>query len=89
MKEWCHTVKERRLKWYGHMLRLPEDTPAKRALREAQRWVKKPKGGQKLTWLRVVEKDLEKINVVAVTSGGGKIRNKISHEQLAKNRHTW
>ncbi len=49
VKEWSKTVKERRLRRYGHLLRLPDNTPAKRALKEARREVKKPKGGQKFT----------------------------------------
>ena len=39
--EWSKTIKERRLSWYGYLLRLPDNTPAKTALREAQRYVKK------------------------------------------------
>ena len=27
--EWSKTIKERRLSWYGHLLRLPDNTPAK------------------------------------------------------------
>ena len=27
--EWSKTIKERRLSWYGHILRLPDNTPAK------------------------------------------------------------
>ena len=49
LKPWSHVIKERSLKWYGH-LRLQEDTPARKALKECERKVKKPKGGQKLTF---------------------------------------
>ena len=30
-------MEKRRLTWYGHLLRLPEETPAKKALRVAQK----------------------------------------------------
>ena len=47
--------------WYGHLLRLPEDTPARKSLKEAKNPCKKPRGGRKLTWIKQIEKDLEKV----------------------------
>ena len=38
-------IKEHRMKWYGHPLRLNEKTPARLALKEMEGKVKKPKGG--------------------------------------------
>ncbi len=32
VKEWSKTVKERRLRWYRHLLRLPDNTPAKKGI---------------------------------------------------------
>ena len=65
--EWSKTVKRRRLQWFGHLLRLPEITPAKRAYREAQRYSKKSKGGRKLNWIKLVERDLKdtKVRIIA------------------------
>ncbi len=68
-----------------HLLQLPDNTPAKMALKEARREVKKPKGGQKLTWLKLVDKDLKKVEVEVVNDGWCKP----SHEQLAQNRSIW
>ena len=51
-KEWSKKVKKRRLQWFGHLIRLPEDAPAKQALYAAQKQTKKPRGGQKTTWLK-------------------------------------
>jgi hypothetical protein len=31
---WSEAIKKRRLNWFGHLLRLPENTPAKLALKE-------------------------------------------------------
>ena len=28
-KQWKHTIKTRRLRWFGHVIRLPNETPAK------------------------------------------------------------
>ena len=38
-KRWSDTLKVRRLRWFGHAMRLPEETPAKMALKESQRVV--------------------------------------------------
>lgn len=59
MKPWNEKIQERRLRWYGHLLRLNEDVPARKALVEAEKEVRKPMGGQKLTWLKLIEKDLQ------------------------------
>ena len=56
-------IKERRLNWYGHVLRLPDNTPANIALREVRKYVNKPRGGQNLTWIKMIEKDLERAKV--------------------------
>ena len=56
-------IRARRIRWYGHLQRLDENTPARQALQEANRKVKKPKGGQKLTWLKLMENDFSKADV--------------------------
>ena len=52
------------MKWYGHLLRLNERTPARLALKEGKRKVKKPKGGQNLTWMKLIGKDLEEYKIL-------------------------
>ena len=59
-KPWHYIIAEQRLKWLGHALRLNENTPAAQAFVEAERPVKKPKGGQKTTWLKCVQNQLQK-----------------------------
>ena len=44
-------------------MRLPQDSPAPTALREALVKVKKPKGGQISTWISIVQKQLKDLNV--------------------------
>ena len=63
LKPWSEVIKNHRMKWYGHLLRLNEKTPTRLALKEAERKVKKPKGGQKLTWMKLIEKDLEEYKI--------------------------
>ena len=78
LKPRSHVMKERRLRWYGHLLRLHEETPARKALKECERKVKKPKGGQKLTWIQLVKKDLKELNLTEEQA-------KVS----ARNRNAW
>ena len=61
--EWSQKIQKRRLLWIGHLFRLPEDTPAKQALEEGIRKVKRPRGKPKTTWLGSVEKELRELNL--------------------------
>ena len=56
-------IKKCRMKCYGNLLRLNEKTPSRLALKEAERKVKKPKGGQKLRWMKLIGKDLEEYRI--------------------------
>ena len=58
-RKWSESIKTRRMRWFGHAVRLHSDTPAKQALEEATRNVKKLRGGQKTTWIKTLEKDLK------------------------------
>ena len=63
LKPVSQIVKERRLRWFGHVNRLPDTTPARIALEEATRKVKKPRGGQKMTWPKMMENELKTANI--------------------------
>ncbi len=56
---WSRKIKERRLKWLGHLLRLPTETPARKALEECLRPSKRPQGRPKTTWISQVNEDLK------------------------------
>ena len=61
---WTIQIKERRLKWFGHLQRLPKEAPARIAFEEVTtKPVKKVRGGQSLTWLKTIERDLNSIGV--------------------------
>jgi hypothetical protein len=60
-RRWSDTIRKRRLRWFGHAVRLPTQTPAKQALEEALRATKKQRGGQKATWLKTIAQDLHKL----------------------------
>ena len=61
--EWSKKIQKRRLLWIGHLFRLPEDAPAKQALAEGIRKVKRPRGKPKTMWLGAVQKELHKLNL--------------------------
>ena len=56
--KWSQVILKRRLRWYGHMQRLDDNTPARQALKEALRSVNKPQGRPKITWLKLVRNNL-------------------------------
>ena len=56
---WSATIFKRRLSWLGHLLRLPEDTPARLALTKYIQPVKKPIGRPKTTWLSFIFNDIK------------------------------
>lgn len=85
--EWSKKVKERRLKWYGHLLILPDDSPGKIALKEARKFSERPRGGQKITWIKTIDKDLADININIVIDN--RITRITDHNILARNRKIW
>ena len=62
---WSVKIKKRRLSFFGHICRLPDDTPVKIALQEAKRPVKKPRGRPNTTYLKQVEKELKNYNITS------------------------
>ena len=85
--KWSTVIKKRRLSWLGHLLRLKDDTPARKALSEAVSDHKRRVGRSKITWLDTIKKDV---------MFGGLILNFKSHktmindlEGLCKDRDLW
>ena len=59
---WSEVIKQRRLRWLGHLLRLPIDSPARVALNEFNIKCKRKRGRSKLTWIELVNNDFNIIN---------------------------
>ena len=51
LKEWSIHISIQRLKWLGHALRLPENSPAKQALLEIENTPKRSRGRPKTKWI--------------------------------------
>ena len=56
---WSKTIAHRRLIWFGHLARLPDKTPAKRALIYALKQTKQPSGRPRNTWINLIKKTNE------------------------------
>ena len=77
---WSCTIRIRLLKWLGHLLRLDENTPARKALEESIRPVKRPMGRPKPTWITHIQKDLQNLDPTL---------NLKKAEEIAKGRFAW
>ena len=80
---WSMEIKRRRLSFFGHACRLPDDAPAKRTIFEAERKEKKPKGGQKTTLLSTIKKDLKELGIKTIQEGMCKAQNRKKWNNLA------
>ena len=57
---WSLTICKRRLSWFGHLLRLPSETPAKRSLKAFVKTLKRSAGRPKTTWFSLILNDIFK-----------------------------
>ena len=81
---WSEKVKDRRLSWFGHMCRLPESTPAKRAFYECLREFKRHIGRPKVTWLKVISKQLKELNIQTIDEGAHIARDRDMYRTLTE-----
>ena len=63
LKPWSASIIKRQLSWFGHLIRLPDDCPAKISLYYAQQTTLKPRGRQKTTWMSMMKKRFDKLNI--------------------------
>ena len=53
---WSTQIKKRRLSRLGHLMRLPEETPARKAQQEVLKPEKRKRGRPTLTWWQTIKK---------------------------------
>ena len=80
-QKWSDYLTIQRVRWIGHVYRLPENAPARLALKESDRPTNNPRGRQKIKWLDVMKKQLHDIDI--------KWDRWDEVPQLARNRKTW
>ena len=54
-------LRQKRLQWFGHVQRMPDDRPQKQLLKCRPKGKKRPQGGAPLRWVDVVSKDLAEL----------------------------
>ena len=84
---WSVTILKRRMSWLGHLLRLPEQTPARLALEKFISPAKKPIGRPKNTWLELVFNDLRKYSNIVLQKTDQENVNILT--QICSNRNVW
>lgn len=86
--EWSKTIRNRRLRWFGHLMRLDPETPARKALGEFVKQVKRKAGGQKTTWFDIVYKDIKNNSNINIDFTN--ITNTMNElENVCNNRTNW
>ena len=58
---WSKIVRQRRMKFIGHILRLDSETPIRKALRKCFTNNKFKQGRPKTTWIRMIYNDFSRI----------------------------
>ena len=76
---WSKKISERRLRFFGHICRLPQNTPARLVLSESLRPTKQPKGRPQTTYLNVLRNQLKDKNIKTLESA----------IEIAQNRQFW
>ena len=57
---WSLIICKRRLSWFGHLIRLPSETPAKRSLKAFVKTWKRSAGRSKTTWFSLILNEISK-----------------------------
>ena len=87
MIPWSKTINRRRLTWFGHLLRLPSDTPAREALRIYATPTEKPSEKPKTIWLSTIFSDLKCYSDIQIVGDIGKDLERL--ELISINRKEW
>ena len=62
---WSQTITKRRRRFYGHIMRLPEETPVRQAMEESDRKLKMSRVGKKFTRRKGNENDLSAMGITS------------------------
>ena len=76
-----------RLSWFGHLLRLPSETPAKRSLKAFVKTWKRSAGRPKTTWLSLILSDISKYSNINLSDDQEKDLESL--EKICDDRKAW
>ena len=79
--KWSTDIRINRLRWTGHLLRLPEETPARLALKESKKRTKHAPGRQATTWIKLINQDLQAVGLSDIYSN--------ETREIAQDRKLW
>ena len=57
-RKWSDIIRQRRISWLGHLIRLGDETPAKKALNHIMSPMIRTRGRPKLDWFRMIKLQL-------------------------------
>ena len=84
---WSSTILKRKMSWFGHLMRLSPETPARVALENFVKPVKRPIGRPKTTWLDITMKELKNMTNIPLTKDNA--ANLKHLETLCSDRKLW
>ena len=58
IEKWSKKIQKRRLNLFGHIMRLPSETPIRQSIKEALTKNQRPQGRPPTTWIEIIRKDL-------------------------------
>ena len=79
--KWSDRIKQNRIRFTGHLLRLPEETPVQQSLKIALTQSQLPRGRPQTTWIKLINNDLQSLNLDQI--GSQKLR------ETASDKKTW
>ena len=79
---WTDKINQNKLRFTGHILRLPEGTPARMAIQIVLKPVTKPRGRQKTTWIQSTNTLLQ--SVVLDNLGTSKLQQSVNDKKTLK-----
>ena len=62
-RKWSIIITQRRLSWFGHLMRLPDTTPARIAFEEALKPSRRKRGRPLTTWTTIIQADLVSLGI--------------------------
>ena len=84
---WSLIICKGRLSWFGHLLRLPSETPAKRSLKAFVKTWKRSAGRPKRTWLSLILSDISKYSNMNLSEDQEKDLESL--EKICGDRKVW